>query len=308
MPFAFSSVWQLLVVLRVKELAEVLAVELNTGQIPRLNVTLRPRDADEAVLSACSTLVVIIQPDTSRLPHVNDVKDNWVVQFSHYSVKEFLTSGRLQSSRQTLSQFYISPEPAHTILAQSCISTLLQLHNSENDLRGFPLAEYTAHNWVDHVQLDGVSTQIRIGMEYLFDPEKPHFNAWVDLQKTFWIDVKYKTPLCFAAFSGFHDVVKHIVITPSTRPQDINAVDSDPPLLAAQRGGHLRVMQFLLGQGADVDCRNSQGMTPLLVTIQDRQYDAILLLLDRRADVNSRDAQHSTPLHEASGRGYLDAV
>jgi ankyrin repeat protein len=296
--------------LRVKELAEVLAVELNAGGIPRLDVALRPRDADEAVLSACSTLVAIIQPDTPsfRLLHINHVRDNRVVQFSHYSVKEFLTSSRLQSSRQALSRFYISPGPAHTILAQSCISTLLQLDNSvKDDLRGFPLAEYTAHHWVDHGQVDGVSTQIRIGMESLFDPEKPHFNAWVDLQKTFSIVVRFNTPLCFAAFSGFHDVVKHLV---TTRPQDTNAADpnSYPPLLAAQSGGCLRVMQFLLGQGADVECRNDQLMTPLVGAIRDMQHDVILLLLDQGADVNTRDAQHSTPLHEASERGPLDVV
>jgi len=177
-------------------------------------------------------------------------------------------------------QFYISPGPAHTILAQSCISTLLQLNNSvKNDLWGFPLAEYTAYTWVDHLQVDGISTQIRIGMESLFDPEKPHFNAWVDLQKAFWIDVKFNTPLCFAAFSGFHDIVKHLVIT---RLQDINAVGSNSytPLLVAQSGGHLRIMQLLLGQGAYMDCRNDKGVTPLFVAMQDMQHDIVRLLIE----------------------------
>ena len=77
--------------LEAKELAEVLAVELDAGGIPKLNADLRPRDADEAVLSACSTLVAIVRPDTldfknDMIGHDGDIR---VVQFSHYSVKEF---------------------------------------------------------------------------------------------------------------------------------------------------------------------------------------------------------------------------
>ena len=47
-----------------------------------------------------------------------------IVQLSHYSVKEFLTSEHL--AKGDLSQYFISPEPVHTVLAQICIGTLLQ--------------------------------------------------------------------------------------------------------------------------------------------------------------------------------------
>ena len=46
--------------LRVKELADVLAVDVNMGGIPILNTHWRWEDQEEAVLSACSSLVTIV--------------------------------------------------------------------------------------------------------------------------------------------------------------------------------------------------------------------------------------------------------
>ena len=109
--------------LHAKELAEVLAIQFDTT-IPELNTSLRPGDAHEAVLSACSTLVTTVwlyhyDPDYDYDDYKYDNNYNsQVVQFSHYSVKEFLTSERLaRSDRGELLHYYISPEPAHTILA-----------------------------------------------------------------------------------------------------------------------------------------------------------------------------------------------
>ncbi|KAH9055861.1 hypothetical protein EDB83DRAFT_2189581, partial [Lactarius deliciosus] len=96
--------------LRVEELAELLAIDLKAGGIPKLNTDWRWEDQEEAVLSACSSLVTVIIDDGSR-----------VVQFSHFSVKEFLTSDRLAGCTEEVSQFYIPIEPSHIILAQACL-------------------------------------------------------------------------------------------------------------------------------------------------------------------------------------------
>ncbi|KAH9016742.1 hypothetical protein EDB85DRAFT_2122515, partial [Lactarius pseudohatsudake] len=96
--------------LRVEELAEVLAVDFNASGSPKLNADWRWEDNEEAVLSACSSLVTVVMDGGSR-----------VVQFSHFSVKEFLTSNRLASSLGEESQFRIRLESAHTILAQASL-------------------------------------------------------------------------------------------------------------------------------------------------------------------------------------------
>ncbi|KAH9986506.1 hypothetical protein BJV77DRAFT_1070932 [Russula vinacea] len=74
--------------LRVQELAEVLAVDFGAaGGIPKLNEDWRWKDQEQAVLTACSSLIAVV-----------DFRDSQIVQFSHYSVKEFLTSDRLAAA------------------------------------------------------------------------------------------------------------------------------------------------------------------------------------------------------------------
>jgi hypothetical protein len=68
---------------------------------------------------------------------------------SHFSVKEFLTSERLAQTGNDLSRYdHIYLEPAHTILAQSCLATLLRLgdHADKNDTKSLPLVHYAAEN------------------------------------------------------------------------------------------------------------------------------------------------------------------
>ena len=93
--------------LLVEELAEVLALDLSTGEVPKLNADWRWEDQEEAVLSACSSLVSIIVENGSR-----------VVQFSHFSVKEFLTSHRPASCMEEVSWFHIPIEPSTLLLPE----------------------------------------------------------------------------------------------------------------------------------------------------------------------------------------------
>jgi hypothetical protein len=103
--------------LRVEELAEVLAVDFDDAEgIPRLKPDWRWEEQELALLSACSSLIAIVQAGGSR-----------VVQFSHFSVKEFLTSPRLATAGGEVSNYHIDSEPAHTILAQACLGVLLQI-------------------------------------------------------------------------------------------------------------------------------------------------------------------------------------
>ena len=114
--------------LRVQELAEVLAVDFNgVGGIPKLNEDWRSNDQEQAVLTACSSLVEVIT-----------FRDSRMVQFSHHSVKEFLASDRLAATKaDTLRYHHIRLDPAHTIMAQACVSVLLRLAEPiNNETRG----------------------------------------------------------------------------------------------------------------------------------------------------------------------------
>jgi hypothetical protein len=79
--------------LRVEELAEVLAIDFDSEVTARLNPDLRWPDQERAVMTACSSLISIVNDGDSR---------SRVVQFSHFSVKEFLMSHRLAESSQDI--------------------------------------------------------------------------------------------------------------------------------------------------------------------------------------------------------------
>jgi hypothetical protein len=122
--------------LRVEELVEVLAVEFDAdldSALPKLNPDWRWADQPQAILSTCSSLIAIVDDGYSQ-----------VVQFSHFSVKEFLTSDRLAQSSEDVSLYHVRLGPAHTILAQACLRVLLSLHGriTKDHSRDSPLSRF----------------------------------------------------------------------------------------------------------------------------------------------------------------------
>jgi hypothetical protein len=146
--------------LRIDELADLLAIRFDDGQIPRYHADWQSEDAQEAVLSACSSLIAVVNVDGSP-----------VVQFSHFSVKEFLTSDRLANSTEDLSLYHVIPHAAHTILARASLSVLLYIPGcvDKNSIKKFRFAQYAAQHWVDHARFENVSSSIQGAMELLFD-------------------------------------------------------------------------------------------------------------------------------------------
>ena len=127
-----------------------------TRGVPILDEDLRWEDQEQAVLSVCSSLVTV----------TGDV-DSRVVQFSYFSVKEFLTSDHLGMSNVDASQYHhISLEAAHTIMAQACLAVLLCLDNQMNNqvIEGYPLARYATVHFGHHVQSKDVMSRISGGV------------------------------------------------------------------------------------------------------------------------------------------------
>jgi hypothetical protein len=159
--------------LGVEELAEFLAFDFKTGPIPEFHESFRLADPIHGVLSTCPSLLSVVNVDGSE-----------VIQFSHFSVKEYLMSARLAEGSDTLSRRYHVPlTGAHTIAAQACLGILLHLDENINSegLKKFPLAKYAAEHWVDHVQLEDVSQRVEDGLKRLFDPRKPHLAIWLQI-------------------------------------------------------------------------------------------------------------------------------
>ena len=294
--------------LRVEELAEILAVRFSAEAQPKFNPDWRLGDAEEAVLSVCSNLISVV-----------DVGGSQVVQFSHFSVKEFLTSDRLAALSEDLSGYHIVPHAAHTILAQASLSVLLQLdvHIDKDGIKNFPFSRYAAEHWVEHGQFENVSSTIQVAMEQLFNPEKPHFSNWVwihDIDDT-WRghmptlhpERPQAVPLYYAVLCGFRGLIEHLI---STYPEDVDARGGyyESPLLAALIQEDIDIALSLLQQGADVNVLSKRGMSPLHQASQGGHIDIVRFLLEHKADVNLPNIAGDTPLVLASLAGEMGVL
>ncbi len=327
--------------LRVEELAEILAVRFDAGALPQFNTGWRLGDAEEAVLSACSSLITVISVNGSR-----------IVQFSHFSVKDFLTSDRLATASEDLSHYHIVPHLAHATLAQASLSVLLQLDDriDKDGIRNFPFADYAARHWFEHGRFENVSSSIRDATEHLFDRERPHFSTWVwiyDIDDPWRESMPTKhperpeaAPLYYAIHCRLRWLIEHLI---ATHPGDIdarggyhktswiaafeigdvdiawsllrcgadvNVLDSwgGNPLHRATEGGRADIVRLLLEHNAHADLTTEFHETPLALASSVGDTEISRLLVQRGADVNSRTLDNWTPLNIASENGHLDVI
>ena len=295
--------------LRVEELAEVLAIDFDAPAergIPPSNPNWRWTDQHQAVLSTCSSLIAIVVDG-----------DYQVVQFSHFSVKEFLTSKRLARSSGDISRYHILLEPANTILAQACLGVLLRLDDNVDVYNpdDIPLLTYAARYWIDHARFENVSSHIRDAMEYFLDADKPHWTSWTRVQMvdvlwesfTTWGEGAAFFPLYYASLGGFYDLAELLV---GKHPEHINARGGRMavPLVAALRGKHFQIAELLHRHGAEVDVRDDDERTPLRAACRAEVLDIVEWLLNHGADVNIQNHSLWTPLHSAVSAGRLEVL
>ena len=297
--------------LHIDELAEVFATRFNSETTPDLIQGWRLENTEDAVLSACSSLIAIVE-----------VGDSPVVQISHFSVQEFFMSNQLSTiSSRNVSRYYIAPEPAHKILAQACLGTLLELdeHIDKNRLEDYPLAFYAAQCWFKHARFGDVSLSILDSMGQLFDPDKPHFSAWI------WIHDVHRdrrirsiedlperppppknTPLYYSAACGVRSLAEHVI---AFYPEDVNPQEKSKwsPLRVAVENGHVDVARLLLEHGAFPNPVVGR-CTLLHHASRCDDSDDIQLLIDHGADVDCTDDTDRTPLHLASANGCVRAM
>jgi len=332
--------------LRVEELAEIFAIEFDKEAGPNLSEGWRPENPEEAVLSACSTLIAIV-----------DRPDSKIVQFSHFSVKEFLTSDRLRTSEVgSIRNYHIPLDAAHTLLARACLTVLLQLDDKvdKKRLATFPLAFYAAEHWVDHVKFEDVASRVQDTMECLFNPQNPYLAAWVWIYDVDWnwyrrsinnltqhTSPPRTTALYYAVLCGFSRLADYLIVT---HGEDVDAkcghhgtrfkeasnkghfdvacllldhganvnlqdMDGETPLVAAYDRNNLDIMRLLLEYGADPDMHGGHSGRILHYASYTGQTEVMELLLRHKADVNARkNNTNRTPLHLASEEGHVDVV
>ena len=296
--------------LRVDELAEFLAFDFNAGPIAKFQEGWRLEDPVDAVLSTCSTLIALVNVDGS-----------WIIQYSHFSVKEFLTSTRLaETDAEILHRYYISMTPAHALVTQACLGILLHLDTNitRDDLKKYPLVEYAGRNWVEHARFGDVSQYVEDGMKELFSRRKPHLRIWI------WIcdprnpstgseraerpSTPGGTPLHYAAVCGLSSIVKFLAIE---HPGDVETPCFDDrwtPLHVASAYGHVDVIRVLFDHGADTMARDRDGNTLLHVASWQGRVNVARFLIEQGADAKAKNNCGGTALYAASLSGNMEVV
>ena len=293
--------------LRVEELAELLAFDFNVEGIPKLNPGWRWEDQEQAVMSACSSLVTIVEDGDSR-----------IVQFSHFSVREYLTSDRLAKPIKDVSRYHIRLDTAHTILAQACFGAILRLDDrvDSDNMENFPLARYAAQYLATHARFESASSRTKDGMKCLFDGDRPHFATWLWIYNDVAVhgdveilrvllehggnvgaeDKEGRTLLHVATNDGRIEVVRVLL----EHGADVNAQANchSTPLHAAACGS-VEISLALIEHGANIGAEDNEGKTSLHVAAR-HSIKVVRLLLEHGADVNAQANCHSTPLHAAA--------
>ena len=297
--------------LRVEELAQFLGLDFTTEPVPKFEQDWLLEDPVDAVLSTTSSLLAIV-----------DLGGSQVIQFSHFSVKEFLTSSRLAEAKDIFVQrYHISMTGAHTLAARSCLGMLLHLvkNITTDGLDKFPLAEYAAAHWVDHARFEDVSLKVEDGMKRLFDPNNFHFGVWVwihDLEDRYWRREKRGkcpsaprgTPLHYASLCGLDAIVKFLVID---HLQDVDSRgfdDESTALHLASRKGYIDVVRFLLGSGTDAGSRNKRKSTPLHEASIGGHAEVVRALMEHGVDITAEDDDEMNPVALAFIGGHVEVT
>ena len=268
--------------LSVQEIADTVAI-VSSDEI-FYDINYRLRDSRD-VFTMCPGLIITTR--SIRTTHIGDRHmpiDE--LRLAHYSVKEYLVSGRLSSPR--LSNFILESSLTHETLTRLCIRYLLWCHeehfcdDSEFLLKYAMLylgkaafAPYAAACWSRHLQaacLDRSSPLYEDSMKLLTNPtilrdivklHPPWFrHAEVIVMErlgyvktingNYYLDQGFENvpPLYYASLQGIDELVVMLL----DQGEDANCSASEGTCLsAAAARGHSSTVQLLIEQGAMID-------------------------------------------------------
>jgi hypothetical protein len=262
--------------LTLQEVAEATTVNLETQTFSIEDRFPDPLD----LLEICSSLVSLseVSQDTQSVLRREGVyrfgsvsPDVRILQFAHFSVKEYILSDRAQKTLPELLR--IEEALSHSQITQACLIYLLDFNNgkraSKVNHEEFPLLAYAALNWTTHLSsTEEEPENMNALLVRLFDPEDD--NSLMNYLNLYDPDKRrrlsegqkelsfgrfsrnkrdFSPPIYYACYYGLRVVVKYLLSgDEKTRP---NKEMIGSGLAAAAAAGHADTVELLLKEGAD---------------------------------------------------------
>jgi ankyrin repeat protein len=328
----------------IQEVAEATAVDLESQSFSADDRFGHAYD----ILDLCSSLVSLADLGAdSILKKEMRYKFNWdedikIVQFAHFSVKEFILSDVARDSLpETL---HINEALSRSYLTEMCLIYLLDFNGGKRatkiDHGEFPFLGYAALHWTTHLTL--VATEDREQASKLllrlFDPGQTgslinylnlynpisSMSIWesqstgnsgriLNFGTTYRNKQDFETPLYYACYYGLTQVVDALLGDESPVPRSTEELGS--PLAAAASMGQEELVRRLLGMGADPNSRYcAQFFRPIHAAVKSGKLSIVKMLLEAGADISSASygpgypLENGTALHLAAREGNVECI
>ncbi|KAK2806707.1 hypothetical protein FQN50_005701 [Emmonsiellopsis sp. PD_5] len=282
--------------LSVEEISEVVTIDLEANP-PVFDVNKRYHDPWE-ILEMCSSLVVF-----SLVTEAYSGREKHILQFAHFSVKEYLLSDRISIS--PAHKYAINEIDSHRCIAECCLAYLFQFDHED---QAGPeiwdksyLVHYAAQKWVYHTRLaEDQGTVLELALEMLTSKRPTYF-----LGRASEYDKGLNPPLYRAVDLGLIGVAKRLL-----DPISINEASGEhgSVLYVACLCGRIDIVRWLLDSGADPNLQIPPLGDALVATIRsawvgnkDKKMIAVAIadmLINSGADINSpRLSLRNSPIH-----------
>jgi ankyrin repeat protein len=230
-------------------------------------------------------------------------QETGIVSFSHFSIKEFILSSRIDTT--TAKSYRVKERIAHAEIAQSCLNIFLKssivhgLFSTEAKLQealiAHPFLEYAAKSWINHAKkgqpsnsLDAAIVELLTDLQTKEDlAEYSSFAAWQqihDYKKHWWsnFNVKFgtETPFVIAMTTERYEVVQELV----DLGFHFRNTGYRVSLKTAASEGKDEIVRLLLDHGADTNETGVPGETALHLALSANHLSTARILLERGAD------------------------
>lgn len=266
------------------------------------------------VLRICRSFIKVSNEKLSPLYGGCGSHEGEVVRFAHFSVAEYLVSGRSNLFTGILI-------PSHNYIGDCCVSMLLQADHlrlqteeMEDLVNRQSLLLYAAGSWFFHIEQletrDKLSRRLSSGVYKLLDrgSGSENFHTWMEIYEPVEGEFMWspstvtahassiQTPLFYACRLGLVDATHYFIKAGGDVNQHVPRWGT--PLHMASMQGSYKVIEMLLHSGADAKVRDYNGRTAFGCAVLRGQEKIRRLLLDHGIDANAelRHAAHNYDL------------